>query len=118
MLSHTRASYPYKVSLNCCSTITLLKSTELFNQQEIAISIHALHMFDEYIRAPSVQSIWFFGTSYVIPNIDSVVCGGTSQVDNWDTSESIEDTKRIMDDIHDIFPSVIDAPKVWKNCNC
>jgi hypothetical protein len=41
------------------------------------------------------------------------VCGGTSQVHNWDTSESIDDTRKIMDDIYEMFPSVTDAPKVW-----
>lgn len=71
-----------------------------------------LSVFHEHHSAPMIQSIWFFGTSYVIPNIDSVVCGGTSQVHNWDTTESIDDTKKILDDIYEMFPSVTDAPKV------
>jgi hypothetical protein len=72
-------------------------------------------VFHEHPSAPLMQSIWFFGTSYVAPNIDSVVCGGTSQVNNWDTTESLEDSKKIMDDIYEMFPSVIDAPKVWND---
>jgi hypothetical protein len=31
------------------------------------------------IKAPLMKNIWFYGTSYVIPNIDTVVIGGTSQ---------------------------------------
>ena len=59
-----------------------------------------------------MQSVWFWNTSYIIPNMDTVVCGGTAQVDDWNLTESIDDTKTIMDDICALFPSLIQAPVV------
>lgn len=34
---------------------------------------------------------------------------------NWNTSESVDDSKKIMDDINEMFPSVTDTPKVWND---
>jgi glycine/D-amino acid oxidase-like deaminating enzyme len=63
-------------------------------------------------RAPLLQSIWFYGTSYIIPNIDTVVCGGTAQKDDWNTIVSEEDTVTIMTDIAELIPSLAKAPVV------
>lgn len=59
-----------------------------------------------------MQSIWFWGTSYIIPNMETIVCGGTAQVDDWNLTESSEDTKKIMGDICALFPSLVEAPLV------
>ena len=59
-----------------------------------------------------MQSIWFYGTSYIIPNVDTVVCGGTAQKDDWSTAVSEDDTKTIMSDITGLFPSLAEAPVV------
>lgn len=63
-------------------------------------------------RAPWVKNVWFFGKSYIIPNVDSVVVGGTAQKGNWDLNVSREDTKNIMDGACELFPSLRDAPMV------
>ena len=56
-----------------------------------------------------------FGTSYIIPNVDSVVLGGTAQQGSWDTSVSETDSKKILDDIYQIFPALKSAEikNVW-----
>ena len=52
-----------------------------------------------------MQNIYFFGSSYIIPNMDTIVCGGTAQLD-WDRNVSESDTKKIMDDIFEYFPEM------------
>ena len=59
-----------------------------------------------------MESIFFYGTTYIIPNMDTVVCGGTAQVNDWNTEPSDIDTKIIIDDIIECFPSMKDAPVV------
>ena len=44
--------------------------------------------------------------------MDTVVCGGTAQVNDWNTEPSDIDTKIIMDDIIECFPAMKDAPVV------
>jgi D-amino-acid oxidase len=56
-----------------------------------------------------MKNIWFYGTSYIIPNVDSVVIGGTSQKGNWCTDVSIEDSEGILNGVRDAFPSLINA---------
>ena len=65
-----------------------------------------------HISAPLMQSVWFWNTSYIIPNMDTIVCGGTAQVDDWNLTESVDDTKTIMEDICALFPSITQAPVV------
>ena len=67
------------------------------------------------IKAPWIKNVWFFGTSYLIPNIDSVVVGGTAQKGDWNTVPSIQDTEKIMNDVCTLFPSLRNAPveSVW-----
>ena len=62
-----------------------------------------------------MQSIFFYGSTYIIPNMDTIVCGGTAQKDDWNTKPSEDDTKIIMDDIINCFPSMKEAPVVRKN---
>lgn len=59
-----------------------------------------------------MNNVWFWGTSYIIPNVDSVVLGGTAQKGNWDTTVSAADTEKIMNDICAVFPSMKDAAVV------
>ena len=56
-------------------------------------------------REPLMQNIYFFGSSYIIPNVDTIVCGGTAQAD-WNKAVSETDTKKIMDDIFEYFPEM------------
>lgn len=67
------------------------------------------------VKAPWMNSVVFWGTSYIIPNVDSVVLGGTAQRGNWDTTASVADTKKILDDVCELFPAMRGAPieKVW-----
>jgi len=67
------------------------------------------------VTAPWMNNVVFWGTSYIIPNVDSVVLGGTAQRGNWDTTPSDADTRKILDDVCDLFPAFRDAPiqNVW-----
>jgi len=71
------------------------------------------------VKAEWMNSIWFWGPddrkSYIIPNVDSVVLGGTAEKGNWDTTPSIQETERILSDICQVFPAFRDAPieSVW-----
>jgi len=72
------------------------------------------------VKAPWINNVWFFpGTGgvirYIIPNVDTVVLGGTAQKNNWSTVVSDEDTEDIMRDLCQVFPSLREAPveQVW-----
>ncbi len=59
-----------------------------------------------------MKSVWFFGSSYIIPNIDTVVLGGTAQKGDWNECVSLADTEKIVNDIAELFPSIRSAPVV------
>ena len=61
------------------------------------------------VKAPWMNTVYFFGSSYIIPNVDSVVLGGTAQKGDWNTTTSLKDTQKILDDIYDVFPSLSQA---------
>jgi len=67
------------------------------------------------IKAPWLKAVWFFGTSYVIPNVDTVVLGGTAQKGDWSTTASLEDTKTILENACKVLPSIRRAPieNIW-----
>ena len=67
------------------------------------------------VKAPWIKNVWFYGTTYLIPNVDSVVVGGTAQKGDWSTVPSIQDTEKIMNDACALFPSLRNAPveSVW-----
>ena len=67
------------------------------------------------VHAPWMKCFWQFGSSYLIPNMDNVVVGGTAQVGDYNTEPSIDDTTDIMNNICSVFPSLKTAPveKVW-----
>jgi D-amino-acid oxidase len=59
-----------------------------------------------------MKNIWFFGSSYIIPNVDTVVLGGTAQKGDWNTTVSLQDTEKIISNIAEVFPAIRDAPIV------
>ena len=67
------------------------------------------------VKAPWMNNVMFWGTSYIIPNVDTVVLGGTAQIGNYDTTPSEADTRKILDDVCELFPAMRDAPieLVW-----
>lgn len=67
------------------------------------------------VKAPWMKAFWNFGLSYVIPNVDTVVLGGTAQVGDYNTGLSEEDTQMILDRVCELFPAIRDAPveRVW-----
>ena len=67
------------------------------------------------VHAPWVNNVFFWGSSYIIPNVDSVVLGGTAQRDDWDTNPREADTAKILADVCDLFPAMKDARvvNVW-----
>jgi len=69
--------------------------------------------FRSYVqRAPWLKDVWFFGSSYIIPNVDTVVLGGTAGKGDWSTAVSLQDTETILSNIEKVFPSIRDAPIV------
>lgn len=58
------------------------------------------------VHAPWIKASCTFGSSYIIPNVDSVVIGGTGQKGNWNTDESSSDSKKILDGVSQIFPGL------------
>ena len=67
------------------------------------------------VKAPWVRAVWGFGTSYIIPNQDNVVLGGTAQRGDDNTVPTLTDSNRILCDIARLFPSLKHAPvdNVW-----
>jgi D-amino-acid oxidase len=67
------------------------------------------------VKAPWIKAFWQFGSSYMIPNVDSVVVGGTAQVGDYNTEISDVDTKAILDGACSVFPALREAviEKVW-----
>ena len=61
------------------------------------------------VRAPWIKSSCTFGQSYVIPNMESLVIGGTGQKGDWNVGESTEDSRSIIDGVCEMFPSLRDA---------
>ena len=59
-----------------------------------------------------MKAVWFFGTSYIIPNVDTVVLGGTAQKGDWNLNVDLRDTEAILDNIARVFPAIRDAPIV------
>jgi D-amino-acid oxidase len=64
------------------------------------------------VKAPHIQSIWFFGRSYIIPNMDNCVIGGTAQKGDFNTGVSTQDTSDILDGVCELFPAIRTAPIV------
>ena len=63
-------------------------------------------------RAPWINNVWNFGSSYIIPNEDTVILGGTAQRGGHSTQVSMEDSERILSDIYRMFPSLSTASVV------
>lgn len=70
------------------------------------------HTLENVYRAPWLKDVWFFGSSYIIPNVDTVVLGGTAGKGDWSTAVSLQDTETILSNIEKVFPSIRDAPIV------
>lgn len=63
------------------------------------------------VEAPWIKSAYFFNVSgdspsYLIPNIGSVVVGGTAQRGNASTTVSRKDTQRIIEGVSKLFPAL------------
>lgn len=65
-----------------------------------------------------MKNVWFFGSSYIIPNVDTVVLGGTAQKGDWNTNVDLKDTERILNDICEVFPALRTAPIVSYLLTC
>lgn len=112
--------------LNCLSELNQFKYDAIINCAGLG-SHGLLDDTDMYpirgqvvrVKAPWMTSIWFWGPddrkSYIIPNVDSVVLGGTADKNNWDTTPSILETERILGDVCEVFAAFRSAPieSVW-----
>lgn len=66
------------------------------------------------VKAPWMKHVWNFEPSnhYVIPLLDYVVLGGTSQMGDENTITDKSDTEHIIDGLCEMLPSLRDAPVV------
>jgi glycine/D-amino acid oxidase-like deaminating enzyme len=94
----------YDIIVNCAG----LGAVELVNDS----SMYPIRGQVLRVKAPWMQSIWFFGRSYIIPNNDNVVIGGTAQKGDWNTTVSNQDTNEIMEAVCELFPGIGTAPIV------
>lgn len=90
--------YRYDVVINCTGlgAFGTDSDSEMFPIRGQVLRVHA----------PWIKSSCSFGDSYVIPNIDSVVVGGTAQKGNWSTAVSEEDSQLIIAGVCEVFPSL------------
>ena len=62
------------------------------------------------VRAPWIKAAYNFqtdeGFGYVLPQTDSVVLGGTFQLNNWNSNVDDEDTKKILRICSKVLPSL------------
>lgn len=62
------------------------------------------------LRAPWIKQCFDFSNgAYIIPNRDTVVVGGTTQVDDWQLEPRKEDTERILARAYEVMPSLRQA---------
>ncbi|KAL3153224.1 hypothetical protein ABBQ38_011974 [Trebouxia sp. C0009 RCD-2024] len=65
------------------------------------------------VSAPWVKHFYFAGLkSYILPNVDTVVLGGTTQKNSWDTTVSQEDKEVILNNVCKLVPSLKHAKSV------
>ena len=110
-LEEVRSVLPAHISLdaiiNCCGlgAFSMMGDKEMYPIRGQVLRV----------KAPWINSVFFFGKSYIIPNIDSVVLGGTAQKGDWNTVVSNDDTDRILNDVCAVFPSIRNAciESVW-----
>ena len=98
----------FDIVINCAG----LGAAKLIGKEDDVVPIRGQVV---RVKAPFFKSAFSFGTSYIIPNLNYVVLGGTSQIGNWDTTPSEADTKKILKDICEVFPIFKDVPieNVW-----
>eukprot|EP01041_Mallomonas_annulata_P011825 gene11825-24790_t len=97
----------YDVVVNCSG----IGAYELLSDHEV----HPIRGQVLRVHAPWIKRAYFYGTSYLIPNVDTVVVGGTAQKGDWNTSVSDEDTETILEKACQLFPSLRGAKvvNVW-----
>jgi glycine/D-amino acid oxidase-like deaminating enzyme len=94
------------VYINC----TGLGSYHIMNDE----SVYPIRGQVVRVDASWMKNIWFFDTSYIIPNVTNVVLGGTADVNNWDDKSPVEaTTTKIVDDISVLFPAMKSAQVVY-----
>ncbi|XP_054165230.1 D-aspartate oxidase-like [Oppia nitens] len=75
-------------------------------------SVHPIRGQVYRISAPWIKHCVMAGNHYIIPNTDTVVLGGTKQLNNWDTNVDPIDSKDIMDGCSQLIPSIRTAQVV------
>jgi len=61
------------------------------------------------VNAPWIKHAVMAGSHYILPNSDTVILGGTKQVGNWSREVNADDSRDIMDNCCDIYPSLRSA---------
>ncbi len=65
------------------------------------------------VKAPWMKNCYCFGDfHYIIPNVDTIVLGGTATKGSWDRSVSEADTLHITKELFAMFPALQAAPVV------
>lgn len=96
----------YDVLINC----TGMGASTLLGDNEM----HPIRGQILKVKAPWMKHVWNFEPSnhYIIPLLDYVVLGGTSQKGDDNEHVEISDTEHILDGLCEIYPSLRDAPVV------
>ncbi|CAG9467222.1 unnamed protein product [Pedinophyceae sp. YPF-701] len=65
------------------------------------------------VQAPQVKHVWFHDEeTYIIPQVDSVVLGGSRQVGDWEEGNREEDVRAIREKCEALLPVLRGAPEV------
>jgi glycine/D-amino acid oxidase-like deaminating enzyme len=75
---------------------------------------HSIVLIFVVSRAPWIKSCWNFGKYYIIPNVNTVVVGGTAQRNDYSTNVSVEDTEDILSNVVRLFSDMKEAELVSK----
>lgn len=98
----------YDIIVNCTG---LGASSLLFNENDL----YPVRGQVFRVKAPWMKAFWNFGPNYLIPNVDTVVVGGTAQKGDYSTVISDEDSDAIMNNVCALFPALRSAPveRIW-----
>lgn len=63
--------------------------------------------FSYFCSMPLLQHTWDFGDDgYIIPNVDSIVLGGTFQLDDWNSAVDPADSEMILKRLSQVAPGL------------
>eukprot|EP01026_Neomeris_dumetosa_P052755 TRINITY_DN4685_c1_g1_i4.p1 TRINITY_DN4685_c1_g1~~TRINITY_DN4685_c1_g1_i4.p1 ORF type:complete len:333 (-),score=61.36 TRINITY_DN4685_c1_g1_i4:82-1080(-) len=68
------------------------------------------------VKAPQVQGVWFIDeTTYIITNTDTVVVGGTQQINDWNEENDQDNIDAILRKVCEVVPQLegVEVVQAW-----